>query len=242
MTKEPGSVAVPGPAHDRDPMPTSVALGPEAEVRAWLEAHTRRSDEEYRKLRWRAQQSHRAVSGWWGVQTEDAWIAKCQAAVGDRDSGAFLLEQLGAERLLDADQMAAVWALRQSLLVELPTPTAGEVALIDLAVLAYANAIRVQGWIGNWSLHTEAEAFGQDGLRARFRDRYGTGSDRIDGVAVEDHVGRIAQMLLPLADRFSHQFRDCMARLDRMRQAPRPGAERLEPVRIRIRQDEPRGE
>jgi hypothetical protein len=40
--------------------------------------------------------------------------------------------------------------------------------LIDRAVSAYQDFIRVTGWIGNLSIHIEREFFGRDAPKAEF--------------------------------------------------------------------------
>jgi len=43
--------------------------------------------------------------------------------------------------------------------------------LVDLAVLHYYHAIRVQGWIGDLALHIERQFFGQDAFAAEGQER-----------------------------------------------------------------------
>ena len=49
------------------------------------------------------------------------------------------------------------------------TPAA--MMLIDRAVSAYQDFMRVTGWVGNLALHIEHEFFGRDGPGAQFRDQ-----------------------------------------------------------------------
>jgi hypothetical protein len=76
-------------------------------------------------------------------------------------SGRFLLQQLGAERLLEPELMATLAQLRQELLTGIQKPTAADTMTADMAIIAYRNALRVQGWIGNLCLAVERELFGQ---------------------------------------------------------------------------------
>jgi len=50
--------------------------------------------------------------------------------------------------------------------------------LVDMAVLAYYNVLRVQGWVGNMALHVEHEFFGQASPAAKFGQQYG----RVEGL------------------------------------------------------------
>ena len=45
--------------------------------------------------------------------------------------------------------------------------------LIDLAVMSYYNALRVQAWIGDLALHIEHEFFCQEGPTAKLQQKWG---------------------------------------------------------------------
>jgi hypothetical protein len=107
-----------------------------------------------------------------------------------------LLERLGAQRHLDPKLMATLGSLRQTIIAEWGITTA-EMMLLDHALLGYYNALRVQGWIGDLSLHIEREFFGQDAL-AEDGQRPVRGRGRL---SVEADVRRLGEQLLPLSDR-----------------------------------------
>src|SRR5580700_11851735 len=96
------------------------------------------------------------------------------------ENGAFLLNRLGAECVLDQDLATVLLDLRRRLVEEYG---AGPVAmmLIDRAVAAYQDFIRVEGWVGNPAIHIEHEFFGIQGPSANFRDRYGREGRSIRG-------------------------------------------------------------
>ena len=109
------------------------------------------------ELRWNASAVIRAMQCGRGVGAVEAWQATCEDAAERYASGRFLLERLGAERFLDPQLMATLWALRQGLMEEYGTESPAMTMVIDLAVMAYFNALRVQGWIGDLSLVSEQE-------------------------------------------------------------------------------------
>jgi hypothetical protein len=76
---------------------------------------------------------------------------------------------LGAERVLDRQLMATLWQLRQGLLEEYGTESSAMTMVIDLAVMAYANALRVHGWIGDLSLVIEHELLAEESLKVKLR-------------------------------------------------------------------------
>jgi hypothetical protein len=108
-------------------------------------------------------------------------------------NGRFIVRCLGAERYIDAGTVAVLLTLRQNLIAEIERPTTADIMMIDTAVVAYYNFLRVQGWIGNLSLVFERELFGQ----APLNEIHGpTSGDRL-----RDELERLAEAILPLQDR-----------------------------------------
>ncbi len=64
-------------------------------------------------------------------------------------------------------------AIRRGLIEETNATSTDELVLIDMAVVAYANAMRLQAMIGNTALILESEMFGQPTLRAKWKSAYG---------------------------------------------------------------------
>jgi hypothetical protein len=163
--------------------------------------YERRLAERREKLLHNARAVFRAMDGWASINSQDDWQETVRKAAEDLDSGAFLIDRLGAERYLDPELMAVLVVLRRRLIDEYGATTAADLMLIDVAVLAYYHTLRVNGWIGNFASLIEHEFFQKESLSAKFQDRHGRGSQRIDGLQVEDHVERIGEQLLPLLDR-----------------------------------------
>ena len=88
-------------------------------------------------------------------------------------------------RLLDPATTGMLLAIRRGLIEETGAATASEMLLIELAVIAFANAMRVQSMVGNTALLIEAEMFGQPSLRARWNDAHGR-----DALPDEDAAAR----------------------------------------------------
>jgi hypothetical protein len=91
--------------------------------------------------------------------------------------------------------------------------------VIDLAVMTYANALRVQGWIGDLVLAIEQELFGEDPLKVKLRQLYGA---QIDGFAVEEALRRLREQLLPLCERVNRQLLQNLQALQRPRRRALP--------------------
>ena len=165
-----------------------------------------------KQLRWNTRATYRAMEGWQRVRSEEDWVRVCEEGREAYESGQFLLERLGAERYLDPQLMATILSLRQRLIAESGITTAAETMLVDLAVLNYYHALRVQGWIGDLALHLEHQFFGQDA----------PATDRAQEKAVEGRVRRVGEQLMPLSDRANRMFIRNLQAIKALRQGPVP--------------------
>jgi hypothetical protein len=80
----------------------------------------------------------------------------------------------------------------------------------------------------------ESEMFGQPTLRAKWKSAYGGRPGDIQGLAVEEHVTRLRDQLLPLAERAHRTARESIEAIRRTRQVPAMRVERAEAVNIRL--------
>src|SRR5438132_14254497 len=87
-------------------------------------------------------------------------------------AGSFLIDGLGAGLVVDQDLAVVLLDLRRRLINDYGD-TPASVMLIDRAVAAYQDFVRISGWTGNTALMVEAEFFGRDRPRAGFRDGHG---------------------------------------------------------------------
>jgi len=166
-----------------------------------------RTDEDYKRLAERTRRNHRR--------------------------GSFLIDRLGAAGLVDPSLTVVLVDLRRDLLATYGTSAAATM-LIDQAVVAYQNFLRITGWTGNTALMVEAEFFGRDKPNAQFRDRYGNEASSIRGLTVEEHISRLGEELLPLAERFGRAMRETVANLEALRAAPSQAVERSPAIAISI--------
>jgi hypothetical protein len=116
---------------------------------------------QFQMLRDHAQALIAAVKGSRAIRRPEDWDAIFQKAKVEYTSGRFIIEQLGAERFLEPKLMATLAQLRQDLLAGINRPTAADTISADIAIIAYRNLLRVQGWIGSLCLTVERELFGQ---------------------------------------------------------------------------------
>jgi len=161
------------------------------------------------------------------------FINKClKGTLDNYRSGRALMEHMGADRLVDPATTGMLLAIRRGLIEETGASTISEYVLIDMVVMAFANAMRLQSIIGNTALILEGEMFGQPILRAKWRKAYGGWPENIQGLAVEEHVRRLGEQIMPLVERFHRMGREGIEALNRMRQAPSLAVERAEAISV----------
>jgi hypothetical protein len=112
------------------------------------------------------------------------------------------------------------------------TPAA--MMLIDRAVTAYQDFIRIAAWTGNTALLVEHEFFGVDRPSANVRDRHGHERREIRGLTVEEHINRLGQGLIPLAERCGRVMREALVALETLRAGPSLAVERSRPIRVSV--------
>jgi len=178
----------------------------EARFRAALEKDRRHAEQ----LRRDARAAFR-VEGWQRIGSQEEWVKVCEESQEEYQSGQFLLERLGAERHLDPKLMATLLSLRRRLVAEWGITTAAETMLVDLAILGYYHALRVQGWVGDLALLIEHEFFGQ-----------ASPARRGAGLEVEDQVRRLGEHLMPLLDRANRVLIRNLKAIKELRQGPNP--------------------
>jgi len=188
----------------------------------YLAEYERLLAERHNRLMTDARAAYRAMDGWSTVKSREDWEQVVAQASEEYQRGAFLIDQLGAERHIDPPLTAVLLVLRRRLIDEHDARTAAELMLIDLAVISYYHTLRINGWIGNFAALIESEFFQKQGLNATFQDRYGRGAHEIKGLRVEAHVERLAERLLPLLDRSNRMMLRNLKALKAMRGGPAP--------------------
>jgi hypothetical protein len=162
------------------------------------------------------------------------WDDLVGRSLDDYRSGKSLMAHLGADRLIDPALTGMLLAIRRGLIEEIHSPSTADYVLIDMAVISFANAMRIQSIIGNTSLIIESEMFGQPTLRAKWKKEYFGRPEDIRGLAAEDHVVRLREQLLPLVERFHRLAEDAIAGTRRQRQMPAAEVERSVPREVRL--------
>jgi hypothetical protein len=167
-----------------------------------------------------------------GAESLGRWGSSVLCALEDFRFGRALLEQLGADRLLHPRTTATFLAMRRGLIEEFNATSASELMLIDTAVIASANAARLEAMVGNTALLIESEMFRQQSMRAKWKKTHGSRHEQINGLAVDEHITMLRDRLMAIAERFHRMARESLEALGRMRQAPSLSVERAVAVQI----------
>jgi hypothetical protein len=184
-------------------------------------AHRARRAHGIRRLRDEADSVWGALEGRMGIDRPQDWRRTCARAADDYERGRFLIERLGAERVMDPLTTATIWRLRQKMIADHGATTAAETMLIDLAVVNYFTALKIQALIGNAVVTTEHEFFGDDGPRVRWRKIHGR--EAAEALSVEHTVERLVLVLMPLFERANRgMIRNLTALRDLRQPAPSP--------------------
>jgi hypothetical protein len=218
-----------------DHLPEAVELTPE-QLAELAEAHKREA--RYRQewdainaaLRDNSMAVTRAMARW---HRPDERERHTERVLTQFESGAFLLDRLGAAGVIDQGLATVLLRFRHRLIEEYGDGSAA-LMLIDRAVSAYQDFIRVTGWVGNLAIHIEHEFFGLNGPSANFRDRYGREGRNIRGLSVEEHLARLRDELIPLAERCSGVMHDALTGLEKLRAVPSYAVEKSKPVKVSV--------
>jgi hypothetical protein len=159
-----------------------------------------------------------------------------ERVLGRYAAGSFLIDRLGAAGAIDQDLAIVLLDFRRRLVAEHGDSPAA-MMLIDRAVVAYQDFFRIAGWTGNTALMVEHEFFGIDRPIPNFRDRYGREGREIRGLTVEEHINRLSQDLIPLAERSARVMREALAALESLRAVPSRAVERSQPIAVALRFD-----
>jgi hypothetical protein len=219
-----------------DHLPEPIALTPE-QIAAQAEAEER---DRKRRLEWDAinralvnnsMAVTRAISRWHPREGESE--DHVERVLANFEDGSFLIDRLGAAGVVDQDLAIVLLALRQRLTKDYGSGPAA-LMLIDRAVVAYQDFSRVSGWIGNLAIVIENEFFGVKGPSANYQDRWGREGPTIRGLTVEQHLRRLREGLLPLAERCGRTMCGALAMLETRRAIPSGEVERSQPIKVSV--------
>jgi hypothetical protein len=187
------------------PSEPTAGQSPDAEAEAFEQRVKDQMDAQFQRLKDEARALFGMVNGRPGVRNQAEWEKRLGQASDDIGSGRFVVRCLGAERYLDAETVAVLITLRQNLIAELGRTSTFDLMMIDSAIIAYYNMIRVQGWIGNSALVVEGELFGQ----AALNEIHGA----MLGERLAEQINRLTGGLIPIQERCQRMMNRSLAPL-----------------------------
>jgi hypothetical protein len=167
-----------------------------------------------------AQAYLRAMTQWSQITDATDWHQIYDEAQHARQSGQFLLSQLGAGRYLEPDMTAVLTQMRRDLLADYQACGPAAAMLVDVAICAYYNSLQFQRWQGDLALQLERETFGQEGMEAILSEKYGTG---IQGFKAEETLHRMRVQFTSLFAQTHRQLMHTLQALERLRRSVPPG-------------------
>ena len=174
---------------------------------AYEERMRKRQQLQFQRLKDEARAIFGMVNGVPGVKSLAKLKELLERAGDEIGNGRFIVRYLGAERYLEVGTVAALVTLRQNLIAEIDQPSTADLMMIDTAIVAYYNFLRVQRWIGDLSLVFEQELFGAAPLNEIHGPTLG---DKL-----RDELERLSEVMMPLQDRCHRMMIRSLERLSR---------------------------
>ena len=133
-------------------------------------------------------------------------------------SGKFFLRELSLFYEIAPRLSLTIFQLRQEWIRQYDLKTVPEFMLLDLTMLAYFNAIRVNKEIGNMLSLTQQQLYGHDRPMEKFHARHK--GKWVVTLAGEETVARLQEVLMPLIERFNQMFLRNLKALRELKASP----------------------
>jgi len=146
----------------------------------------------------------RALTEFYGEGSPEEYPAVLDEVTEAYLSGKFFLRELSLFYEIAPRLSLTVFQLRQEWIRQYDLRTVPEFMLLDLTMLAYFNAIRVNKEIGNMLSLTQRQLYGFDCPMDKFHARHK--GKWVVTLASEQTVARLQEVLMPLVERFNQMF------------------------------------
>ena len=132
------------------------------------------------------------------LQIQEDWERATELLDEDYRSGQFLLDTLGADRYVETKISMTILLIRKKMIEDLQIESAAEFMLMDAALMAYYNGIKLQRMFGDLATQVERELFHDDSLSVNLKD---SGNLEVANFKVEAMLNRASDKLMNLIDR-----------------------------------------
>ena len=132
------------------------------------------------------------------LQTQEDWERATELLHEDYRSGQFLLDTLGADRYVETRISMTILLIRKKMIEDLQIESAAEFMLMDAALMANYNGIKLQRMFGDLATQVERELFHDDSLSVNLKEG---GNLEVANFKVEAMLNRASDKLMSLIDR-----------------------------------------
>lgn len=139
----------------------------------------------------------------WNIHSKEEWDWFKKEAKEDYKSGKFFMERIGRIRDIDTKLAMVLVNLREGFIRQEKIKTAPEYMLLDMAMLSYFHAVRLNELIGSFEGSIEWDYFERE---APGKGGYIKGQWKTEAYLIEQLVSRITEELLPKLDLFNRML------------------------------------
>ncbi len=132
------------------------------------------------------------------LKVQEDWDLAYELVEKDYLSGQFLIDNLGADRYVEPKIAMTILMLRQKMIQDMQLDSAAEYMLMDTALMANYNAIKLQRMFGDLAVLVEKELFQEDSLSQNLKD---DGSLDLTKFKVEVMLNRASDSLMVLIEK-----------------------------------------
>ena len=132
------------------------------------------------------------------LRIQGDWERVSELLDEDYRSGQFLIDNLGADRYVEPKIAMTILLIRNKMIEDMQLESAAEFMLMDGALMAHFNSIRLQRMFGDLVTQVERELFHDDSMSVKLKK---TGRLEVEDFKVEAMLNRANDKLMNLIDR-----------------------------------------
>ena len=132
------------------------------------------------------------------LQKDEEWEKVSEIVNNEYRDGKFLLNALGAGRYIEPKVSMTIAMMREHMIRDLNIESTAELMLMDGALLAYYNTLRLQRMLGDLATQFERELFHDESMSVNLKN---TGNLNVSNFKVEAMLNRASDKLMNLIER-----------------------------------------
>ncbi|MCH8297984.1 MAG: hypothetical protein IH873_07950 [Chloroflexi bacterium] len=132
------------------------------------------------------------------LRIQEDWERATELLQEDYRSGQFLLDTLGADRYVETRISMTILLIRKTMIEDMQIESAAEFMLMDSALMANYNTIKMQRMFGDLVTQVERELFHDESMSINLKE---SGNLEVANFKVEAMLNRASDTLMNLIDR-----------------------------------------